>query len=202
MTVQVLKTKAETALGEQFAEAETTLPGGEWLRELRLQGHWRLRSTGIAASSRRGMEVLRPARGDEGSLSACVAPASVIRQPMSSPSTWARASRRTRRSSSTDAPRPSPELFAKKGAGSLAKLSEEPPAWLKAELEAASASFADGAIALNTALFTDGMVLDIPAECRRSRRRSSSPSPMATARPAAKLRPTCATSFASATAPR
>src|SRR5688572_29769457 len=33
--VKVLKTKAETALAEAFAEVERSLPGGDWLRQLR-----------------------------------------------------------------------------------------------------------------------------------------------------------------------
>ena len=162
MTVQVLKTKAETALGEQFAEAETTLPGGEWLRELRLKA--------IGAFAALGLPHRRVEEWKYSDLRAAMKEAyPLARASIGDPAAYVVAKHlgagfekntaefvNGRAAAFTG-------VFAKKGAGSLAKLSEEPLAWLKAELEAAASTFADGAIALNTALFTDGMVLDIPA---------------------------------------
>jgi Fe-S cluster assembly protein SufD len=160
MTVQVLKTKAETALGEQFAEAETTLPGGEWLRELRLKA--------IGAFATLGLPHRRVEEWKYSDLRAVLKEAyPLARATIGDPAAYVVAKHLGAGFEKNTAEFVNGRgaaftgVFAKKGAGTLAKLSEDPPAWLKAELEAASASFADGAIALNTALFTDGMVLDI-----------------------------------------
>ena len=162
MTVQVLKTKAETALGEQFAAAETSLPGGEWLRELRLKA--------VGAFASLGLPHRRVEEWKYSDLRAWMKEA----YPLANASIGEPAAYVIAKHLGAGFEKHTAEFvngraaamrgaFAKKGAGTLAELSETPPAWLRAELEAASASFADGVIALNTALFTDGVVFDIPA---------------------------------------
>lgn len=162
MTVQALKTKAETALGEQFAEAETTLPGGEWLRELRLKA--------IGAFAALGLPHRRVEEWKYSDLRAAMKEAyPLARATIGDPAAYVVAKHLGAGFEKNTAEFVNGRAAAftgalkKKGSGTLANLAEEPPAWLKAELEAASAAFADGVIALNTALFTDGLVLDIPA---------------------------------------
>lgn len=163
MTVQALKTKAETALAEQFAAAETTLPGGEWLRELRLKA--------IGAFAARGLPHRRVEEWKYSDLRATLKEA----YPLASASIGEPAAYVIAKHLGGGFDKHSAEFvngraaalrgaFTKTGAGTLANLAEaDPPAWLKAELEAAASSFADGVAALNFALFTDGVVLDIPA---------------------------------------
>jgi Fe-S cluster assembly protein SufD len=51
---------------------------------------------------------------------------------------------------------------------SLAQVLSAPPAWALSEIEKAAASTANGILALNTALMTDGAVIDIPAGTTRA----------------------------------
>jgi Fe-S cluster assembly protein SufD len=166
MTVQVMKTKAETAFVERFGSVEAQLPGPEWMK--------RLRREAIGAFAGLGLPHRRVEEWKYTDLRAQLKEA------------YPPAVSRTKHGSSDDAEIralfPNPGLdknwavladgagaghggaFAGKDGSSpfLAKVIENSPAWLKAEIEGAAHTFEDGVIALNTAYFTDGVVLDIP----------------------------------------
>ncbi|MCC7251912.1 Fe-S cluster assembly protein SufD [Hyphomicrobium sp.] len=164
--VQVLKTKAETALAEAFAQAERSLPGGDWLRQLRR-----------AAIGAFGAEGLPHRRVEEWKF------------------TDLRAFMREAFPLATDAVLPKPAAIEElvrdalagadlakafavfvdgRGAGEaglsaisevdgafLARLADHPPPWLEAEISEVGGHVGDSTLALNTALFTDGAVIDI-----------------------------------------
>jgi Fe-S cluster assembly protein SufD len=162
MTVQVVKTKAETALLEEFAAAEARLPGSDWLR--------RLRREAIGAFSALGLPHRRIEEWKYTDLRAALKEAYPLAAGEKSASDDARAA-----FAAAFPDTGSDENFVRfaDGRGTahggaagaspfLAPIVGNPPAWLKAELERETAVRGDAVTALNTAFFTDGAVLDIP----------------------------------------
>jgi Fe-S cluster assembly protein SufD len=165
MTVQVMKTKAETALTEGFGSVEASLPGPDWMK--------RLRREAIGAFAGLGLPHRRVEEWKYTDLRAHMKES----YPPDMSKTKAGGDH-----AEVQALFPNPGLdknwavfadgvgaghggaFAGKDGGSpfLANVLEKSPAWVKAEIEGATRTFEDGVIALNTAYFTDGVVLDIP----------------------------------------
>lgn len=169
--VQVLKTKAETALAEAFADIERQLPGGDWLRQLRR-----------AAAGAFAAEGLPHRRVEEWKFTDLRA---LIREafPLAPAATVTGRATATKIAEAVHAGLPGADLskalavfidgtgVAENGLDAvseadrpfLAALADHPPAWLENEITEVSHHVGDGALALNTALFTDGAVLDIAA---------------------------------------
>jgi len=165
--VQVLKTKAETALAEAFARVERSLPGGDWLRQLRRAAAGAFTAEGLP---HRRVEEWKFT--DLRALMREAFPVAAAGAGTPSPMAIAEAAR--------DA---LPGLDVSKafavfidGAGVaeyglsavskanrpfLAALAGHPPAWLEHEITEVSQHVDDSVLALNTALFTDGAVIDI-----------------------------------------
>ena len=165
--VQVLKTKAETALIDAFADIERQLPGGDWLRQLRRAAigafaaeglpHRRVEEwkfTDLRALMREAFPLAAPGTG--------ALDASTIAQSVRDGLPGADVSQafavfidgtgvaENGLSAVSEADRPF-----------LAALADHPPAWLENEITEVSQHVGDSTLALNTALFTDGAVLDI-----------------------------------------
>jgi Fe-S cluster assembly protein SufD len=164
--VQVLKTKAETALADAFAQVERQLPGGDWLRQLRR-----------AAAGAFTAEGLPHRRVEEWKF------------------TDLRAMMREAFPVAGDAEAPKPDAIeamvrdalpganlakafavivdgrgvAEAGLGSISELDgafvsrfvDHPSTWLETEVSEVSGNVGDGVLALNTALFSDGAAIDI-----------------------------------------
>ncbi len=164
--VQVLKTKAETALADAFPALEARLPGGDWLRQLR--------RAAIGAFTAEGLPHRRVEEWKFTDLRAMMREAFPL---------------------SDDAPPPAPDAIAamvrdalpgadltkafavvvngkgvaEAGLGAvseidgafLSRFAGHPPPWLETEISAISEHVGEATLALNTALFTDGIVLDI-----------------------------------------
>ena len=168
MTVQVMKTKAETALVEEFAKVEAHLPGADWLK--------RLRREAIGAFAGLGLPHRRIEEWKYTDLRALMKeayPLATSREAKSGGSGGG---------AEINGLFPNPGLDknwavfadgtgvahggALNGADGkspfLACMLADPPAWLRAEIEGSGHAFEDGVIALNSAYFTDGIVLDIP----------------------------------------
>jgi Fe-S cluster assembly protein SufD len=167
MTVQVLKTRAETGLTEEFAAVEDRLPGGEWLK--------RLRREAIGAFSAHGLPHRRIEEWKYTDLRAAIKEAFPLAAG-EEPQDCARLLDAAL-GAALSGPlfRKNWVLFADgRGIGCggvpkvaqggkpyLARLAESPPAWLKTEIERAARPPTDALMALNSAFFTDGAVLDI-----------------------------------------
>jgi Fe-S cluster assembly protein SufD len=167
MTVQVLKTKAETALIEAFAEIEARLPGGDWLRHLR--------RAAIGAFTAEGLPHRRVEEWKFTDLRAHMRDAFPLADGgLKAPSAA------THKALARDA-LPGADLseasvlfidgvgvseqglskLSEAGSPFLAELADHPPAWLETEVSDVSGHVGESTLALNTALFTDGAVIDI-----------------------------------------
>jgi Fe-S cluster assembly protein SufD len=164
MTVQVVKTKAETALVDEFAAVEQRLPGGDWLR--------RLRREAVGAFSAFGLPHRRIEEWKYTDLR------NVLKEayPLAPGGAAVDAADRVRAAFAAALPGTGvAESFVQfnDGVGTahggavdeapfLARALDKPPSWVRAELEREIAVRGDAVMALNTAFFTDGAVLDIP----------------------------------------
>jgi Fe-S cluster assembly protein SufD len=164
MSVQVVRTKAETALVEAFADAEARLPGGDWLR--------RLRREAIGAFSGLGLPHRRIEEWKYTDLRAALKEA----YPLAAGGKTAANARSVADIFAAALPATGTdknfiEFIDGRGVAHggavgrepfLARTLDEPASWLKAEFEREAAVRGDAVTALNTAFFTDGTVLDIP----------------------------------------
>ena len=163
--VQALKTKAETALVEAFTSAEPSLPGGDWLRALRRDA--------IGAFSTRGLPHRRVEEWKYTDLRAFMREA-FPPAPDAVPDAKTAARLVAAALPGTDLSGTHALFFdgaAVSEAGIsavsqvesafLARIIDHPPAWLQEEVAEVSGHVGEATQALNTALFTDGAVLDI-----------------------------------------
>jgi Fe-S cluster assembly protein SufD len=167
MTVQIMKTKAETELADQLAEAERRLPGGDWLRQLR--------RAAIGAFTAEGLPHRRLEEWKFTDLRA------LLREAFPLAAADALETNAAAPGESVKAALPDADLSKSyalfvdgKGAAAtgiptianadvpfLSALIDHPPTWLQDEITDAARLSGDGALALNTALFSDGAVIDI-----------------------------------------
>jgi Fe-S cluster assembly protein SufD len=167
MTVQILKTKAETALTEAFAEIEAGLPGGNWLRQLR--------RAAIGAFTAEGLPHRRVEEWKFTDLRAQMREAFPIATGRAkTPSAAALKALVGDALPGADLSKVSAVFIDGAGVSEqglsdlsdadsafLAKLADHPPAWLETEISDVSGHVTEGTLALNTALFSDGAVIDI-----------------------------------------
>jgi Fe-S cluster assembly protein SufD len=166
MTVQVLKTKDETGLAEAFAEIEARLPGGDWLRQLR--------RAAIGAFTAEGLPHRRVEEWKFTDLRAHMREAFPVTLDGALPKPAAIDDMVRNALPGADLAKAFAIFVDGRGAGQagLSALSEldgaflsqfvdHPPAWLETEVSEVSGHVGEGTLALNTALFTDGAVIDI-----------------------------------------
>lgn len=164
--VKVLKTKAETALAEAFAEVERSLPGGDWLRQLR--------RAAIGAFSAEGLPHRRVEEWKFTDLRAAMREAFPLAADTTPPKPAAIEAMVRDALAGADLAKAFAVVVDGRGVGEaglsaiseldgafLARLIDHPPAWLEAEVSEVGGHVTDGVLALNTALFTDGAVIDI-----------------------------------------
>jgi Fe-S cluster assembly protein SufD len=164
--VKVLKTKAETALAEAFAEVERSLPGGDWLRQLR--------RAAIGAFSAEGLPHRRVEEWKFTDLRAAMREAFPLAADTTPPKPAAIEAMVRDALAGADLAKAFAVIVDGRGVGEaglsaiseldgafLARLIDHPPAWLEAEVSEVGGHVTDGVLALNTALFTDGAVIDI-----------------------------------------
>ncbi|HEX2840314.1 Fe-S cluster assembly protein SufD [Hyphomicrobium sp.] len=165
-SVQPLKTKAETALAEAFTQVERQLPGGDWLRQLRRAAAGAFTAEGLPhrrveewkfTDLRAFLREAFPIAGDaEPPKSATIE--AMVRDALPGA-----------KLSKAFAAFVDGRGVAEAGLGSISELDgafvsrflDHPPAWLENEVSEVSGHVGDGVLALNTALFSDGAVLDI-----------------------------------------
>lgn len=164
--VQVLKTKAETALAEAFSGVERSLPGGDWLRQLR--------RAAAGAFSAEGLPHRRVEEWKFTDLRAMMREAFPLATGAVAPEPAAIEAALRGALPGADLAKAFAVIVDGHGAAEaglsaiseidgafLARLADHPPAWLEAEISEVSGHVADSTLALNTALFTDGAVIDI-----------------------------------------
>ncbi|AHB49444.1 FeS assembly protein SufD [Hyphomicrobium nitrativorans NL23] len=164
-SVQALKTKAETALVEAFTNAEPSLPGGTWLRALRKDA--------IGAFTGRGLPHRRVEEWKYTDVRAFMREAFPLTPDVVPDAQSAKAL--------IEAALPGADLsgthalffdgsaVSEAGISAvseiesafLARIIDHPPAWLQEDVAEVSGHVNEATRALNTALFTDGAVLDI-----------------------------------------
>ena len=164
-SVQALKTKAETALVEAFTAAEASLPGGAWLRALRKDA--------IGAFTGRGLPHRRVEEWKYTDVRAFMREAFPLTPGVVPDAKTA--------SALIEAALPGADLsgthalffdgtavseagisaISEIESAFLARIIDHPPAWLQEEVAEVSGHVNEATQALNTALFTDGAVLDI-----------------------------------------
>lgn len=165
MNVAVIKTKAEMALVEQFERVSSRLPGNAAVAKLRRDAIGRFAALGLPhrrieewkyTDLRTMLKEAPPLATGDYKVSAY----GIIEEALY-------------RSLSVDAKGGDWAMFADgkqishngRLAGpehSLAAVLKSPPAWISAELARADESISEGVFALNTALMTDGVVIDVP----------------------------------------
>ncbi|WP_333794245.1 Fe-S cluster assembly protein SufD [Hyphomicrobium sp.] len=164
--VQVLKTKAETALADTFAEVERTLPGGTWLRQLR--------RAAIGAFSAEGLPHRRVEEWKFTDLRTLMREAFPFAKGGDLPNPATIEAMVREAVAGVDLTKAFAVIVDGQGAGEagmsavseldgafVSRFVDHPPAWLEAELSEVGGHVTDGALALNTALFTDGAVIDV-----------------------------------------
>jgi Fe-S cluster assembly protein SufD len=164
--VQVLKTKAETALAETFAEVERSLPGGDWLRQLR--------RAAAGAFTAEGLPHRRVEEWKFTDLRTFMREAFPIATDVELPKPTAIEAMVRDALAGADLAKAFAVVVDGRGAGEaglsavseldgafLARFIDHPPPWLEAELSEVGGHVGDGVLALNTALFSDGAVIDI-----------------------------------------
>ncbi|WP_072397107.1 Fe-S cluster assembly protein SufD [Hyphomicrobium sp. CS1GBMeth3] len=165
-SVQVLKTKAETALAAAFAEIEHTLPGGDWLRQLR--------RAAIGAFSAEGLPHRRVEEWKYTDVRAFLREAFPLATDVAPPTPAAVEVMVRDALVGTDLAKAFAVFVDGRSVGEaglsavseidgafLSRFIDHPPPWLEAEISEVSGHVTDGVLALNTALFTDGAVVDI-----------------------------------------
>ncbi len=166
-SVQALRTKAETALVDGFISAEPSLPGGAWLRVLRkaaigaftAQGlpHRRVEEwkyTDLRAFMREAFPLAPDALvGDK-------AAASLVAQALPGVDLSGTHALFVDGTAVSEA---GIDAVSEVQSSFLSQILDHPPAWLEQEVSEVSGHVGDATQALNTALFTDGAVLDIAA---------------------------------------
>lgn len=164
--VKVLKTKAETALAETLAAVEPRLPGGDWMRQLR--------RAAVGAFTAEGLPHRRIEEWKFTDLRAMLREAFPVAPRAAAPKPAALKALLRDALPGVDLSEASAVFVDGTGVAEaglaavseaerpfLAKIIDHPPAWLEAEVSEASEHVTDAALALNTALFADGAVLDI-----------------------------------------
>jgi Fe-S cluster assembly protein SufD len=166
-TVQALKTKAEQALAETFAARERQLPGGDWLRQLR--------RAAAGAFTAEGLPHRRVEEWKFTDLRAMMREAFPSAAPPGanlSPTTIAESIRDALPGADvskafaifidgTGVAENGIAAVSEADRPFLAALADHPPAWLEHDISEVSQHVDQSTLALNTALFTDGAVLDI-----------------------------------------
>jgi Fe-S cluster assembly protein SufD len=167
MTVQISKTKAETALAEAFAAIEARLPGGDWLRKLRRAAIGAFTAEGLPhrrieewkyTDLRQLQRTAFPlASAPYAKLDAQAAKALVKRALPGADLSKAYALFVDGFGASENG------LAAASKAVTpfLARLADHPLPWLEAQISEVGGHVGDGVAALNTALCSDGAVIDI-----------------------------------------
>jgi Fe-S cluster assembly protein SufD len=165
-SVQVLKTKAETALAEAFTHVERSLPGGDWLRQLR--------RAAIGAFTAEGLPHRRVEEWKYTDLRTLMREAFPLTKQGAAPNASGLAEAVRDGLPGADVSKAFAIFIDGAGVAEnglsaisaadrpfLAALADHPPAWLENEITEVSHHVDDGVLALNTALFSDGAVLDI-----------------------------------------
>lgn len=166
-SVQALKTKAEQTLADAFATYERALPGGDWLRQLR-----RAAAGAFAAEGLPSRRVEAWKFTDLRTMMREAFPFAAARADAPSPLRIAEAVRDAL--PGADVSKAFAVLIdgvgvAENGLAAVSEadrpfvavLADHPPAWLENEITEVGQHVEDSVLALNTALFTDGAVLDI-----------------------------------------
>ena len=164
--VQVLRTKAETALADAFAAVERRLPGGDWLRQLR--------RAAAGAFAAEGLPHRRVEEWKFTDLRTLMRDAFPFAPPAAAPKPAAIEAMVRDALPGADLTKAFAAIVDGQGAGeaglaSISKLDgaflsrfiDHPPAWIEAEIGEVGGHVTDGVLALNTALFTEGIALDI-----------------------------------------
>lgn len=164
-SVQALRTKAETALVDDFTSAEPSLPGGAWLRGLRKDA--------IGAFTARGLPNRRVEEWKYTDLRQFMKEAFPLAPDAVPDAKTAKAlvanALEGADLSGTHALYSDGVAVSEAGISAvsdiasafLSRLIDHPPAWLEKEISEVSGHVGEATQALNTALFTDGAVLDI-----------------------------------------
>jgi len=163
-----LKTKAETSLAEDFSEIERKLPGGDWLRKLR--------RAAIGAFTAEGLPHRRIEEWKFTDLRQHMRSAFPFVAPSSPATLDAKATAALLSRALPGADLGAAYALFVDGIGCsesgiselseadspfLSRLADHPPAWLEAEISEVGGHVGDSIQALNTALFTDGAVIDV-----------------------------------------
>jgi len=165
--VKALKTKAETALAETFAAVERSLPGGDWLRQLRRAAAGAFAAEGLPhrrveewkfTDLRAFMREAFPLAAAGGAAPKAAAIAESVRDGLPGADVSKAFAvfidgagvAENGLSAVSEAERPF-----------VATLADHPPAWLEHEISEVSQHVGESTLALNTALFSDGAVIDI-----------------------------------------
>lgn len=164
--VQVLKTKAELALADAFPGLEQKLPGGDWLRQLR--------RAAIGAFTAEGLPHRRVEEWKFTDLRAAMREAFPLADRAAEPAPAAIQALVGQALPGADLSKAFAVIVDGRGAGEaglgaiseiegafLSRYVDHPLPWLEAELSDVSQHVGEATLALNTALFTDGVVLDI-----------------------------------------
>ncbi|HYD15227.1 MAG TPA: Fe-S cluster assembly protein SufD [Hyphomicrobium sp.] len=165
--VQVLKTKAETALAEAFTQVERQLPGGDWLRQLRRAAAGAFAAEGLPhrrveewkfTDLRAMMREAYPLASQRPGVLSAPAIADSVRSGL--PGADLSKAFAVFVDGVGVAENGLPDV-SEADRPFLAALADHPPAWLENEITEISHHVDDGVLALNTALFADGGVIDI-----------------------------------------
>lgn len=164
-SVQALRTKAETALVDGFTSAEPSLPGGAWLRGLRKDAIGAFTARGLPnrrveewkyTDLRQFMkEAFAPAPDavpDAQTAKALVADALQGADLSGTHALY---------SDGVAVSEAGISVVSEIGSAFLSRIIDHPPQWLEQEITDVSGHVGEATQALNTALFTDGAVLDI-----------------------------------------
>ena len=166
MTVQILKSKAETALAEAFADNQARLPGGDWLRQLR--------RAAIGAFTAEGLPHRRVEEWKFTDLRALMREAFPVAPGSDAPKPAMIDALVRNALPGADLSKAFAVFVDGHGAAQsglsgiseldgafLSQLVDHPPAWLETDVSDVSGHVGEATLALNTALFTDGAVIDI-----------------------------------------
>lgn len=166
MTAIALRSKAETALSEAFEKVERSLPGGPWLMGLRRQGIGAFQAQGLP---HRRIEEWKYTDCRQGIQEAYPIAPVAQKAPVGLDGAQLLASLFPGLSASwvlivdgASVATGGAFFKAPKAAPFLADHFAKPEVWIAAAIEGAASGIADGAMALNAAYMTDGVVLDIP----------------------------------------
>lgn len=165
--VKVLKTKAETALADVFPNVEASLPGGDWLKQLR--------RTAFGAFTAEGLPHRRVEEWKFTDLRAAMREAfPIAAKPAAAPGVDSVEAIVRDALPGADLSKAYAVFVDGRGAAHaglneiseidgafLSRFVDHPLPWLEAELTNVSQHVSEATLALNTALFSDGAVIDI-----------------------------------------